>query len=111
MSYIGYLQKASAISSEFIQNNGLEQRDLRILEIIFINSFEPNSHLRVIDVIEITDFGSKATIHRCLIRMREAEVIEFFHEPGNYRVKYLKPAKKALSYFSKLEQAMLNAKV
>ena len=111
MSYLLYLKKATEISSEFVQNNGLEQRDIRILEIIFINSFQPNSHLRVNDVIEILDLGSRATIHRGLFRLRESEVIEFFHKPGNYRFKYLKPAKKAVNYFSQLEQTMLNAKI
>lgn len=110
MSYLAYLEKTLEITREFVQNNGLEQRDIRILEIIFINSFQLNSHLKVNDVIEILDLGSRATIHRGLYRLRESEIIEFFHKPGNYRFKYLKPAKKAENYFSKLEQTMLNVK-
>ena len=111
MSYLVYLKKVTEISNEFVQYNGLEQRDIKILEIIFINSFQPNSHLKVNDVIEVSELGSRATIHRGLYRLRESEVIEFFHKPGNYRFKYLKPTKKAVNYFSKLEQTMLSAKV
>lgn len=111
MSYLLYLKKSTEISNEFIQNNALEKRDLRILEIIYINSFHFNTHLMVSDVIEITDLGSRATIHRGLFRMRESEVIEFFHESRNYRSKYIKPAKKAVNYFRQLEQTMRNAKI
>jgi len=110
MSYVIYLKKATELSTEFVQTNGLEQRDIRILEIIFINSFQPISHLRINDIIGISDLGSRATIHRGLLRLRESEAIEIFYKLGNYRTKYLKLANKALVYFSKLEQTMLNAK-
>jgi hypothetical protein len=109
MIYFNYLLKATDISNEFVQTNFLEQRDIRILEIIFLNSFKPNTHLKVNDVIEISNLGSRATIHRGLYRLRESKVIDFFHKPGNYRFKYLMPAGKAVNYFSKLEQIMLTA--
>lgn len=111
MSYLMYLKKSIEISNEFIQNNGMDKRDLRILEIIFINSLETSFKLMVSDVIQIKDLGSRATIQRGLFRMRESEVIEFFHEPGNYRSKYIKPAKKAVNYFGKLEQTIRNEKI
>ena len=51
MIYFNYLLKSTEISNEFVQTNFLEQRDIRILEIIFLNSFNPNTHLKVSDVI------------------------------------------------------------
>ena len=111
MNFRNYLHPYTKLSLEFIQINDLEQRDLKILEIIFINSFPPNSYLTVNEIIGIEYLGSRATIHRGLLRLRESGVVDFFHQVGNYRTKYLRPTKKSLNYFNLLEQIMLNAKI
>ena len=110
MNFLKILKLEIEISNQFIHTNFLEYRDLRILEIIFLNSVPIDTCLTVNDIIVIKSLGSRATIHRALLRMRESDVIEFFHQSGNYRTKYLKPSAKALNYFSNLEQTMLTAK-
>jgi hypothetical protein len=110
MNFYLYLKKRIEFSNVFIESNALEYRDLRILEVIFLNSSPGNTYLNVNDIIVIKSLGSRATIHRALLRMRESEVIEFFHHAGDYRTKYLKPATKAVIYFSKLEHTMLTFK-
>ena len=106
MNFYLHIKNSIELSNKFIESNALEYRDLRILEIIFLNSLPSNKFLTVNDIISIKNLGSRATIHRALLRMRESEVIEFFHQGGDYRTKYLKPAAKSLNYFSKLEQTM-----
>ena len=107
MSIHHYLQAAAEISLDFIQENYLEHRDLKVLELIFINSRNSQTCLTVNDVIGTEHLGSRATIHRGLHRMRESGVIDFFNQSGNYRTKYLKPSSIADEYFRKLEKSML----
>ena len=104
-----FLQVSKEISLNFMQENYLEQRDLKILELIYINSDNPNSCLTVNDVIGTEYLGSRATIHRGLHRLRESDVIEFFNQSGNYRTKFLRPSKIAINYFRKLEVGMLES--
>ncbi len=110
MNFQNYLHISREISLDFIQVNCLEQRDLKILEVIFLNSFPPKNHITVNDLIGIEYLGSRATIHRGLYRLRESGIVDFFHKAGSYRTKYLRPTKKALNYYSMLEQIMLSKK-
>ena len=107
MKFYLHIKNSIEISNKFLESNALEYRDLRILDIIFLNSSPGNIHLTVNDIIIIKSLGSRATIHRALLRMRESEIIEFFYQQGNWRTKYLKPAPKAINYFNKLEQSIV----
>ena len=104
-----FLQISNEISLNFMQENYLEQRDIKILELIYINSHNSDSFLTVNDVIRTEYLGSRATIHRGLHRLRESDVIEFFNQSGNYRTKFLRPSKLAINYFRKLEVGMLES--
>jgi hypothetical protein len=107
MSIHHYLQASGKISLDFIQENYLEHRDLKVLELIYIHFRSSKTCLTVNDVIGTAHLGSRATIHRGLHRMRESGVIDFFNQSGNYRTKYLKPSSIADEYFRKLEKSML----
>jgi hypothetical protein len=111
MKLQNYLFTSREISLDFAKVNRLEQRDLRILEVIFLNSFPPKNHLTVSDVIGIEYLGSRATIHRGLYRLRQSGIVDFFHQSGCYRTKYLRLTKKALNYYSLIEQIMLGKKI
>jgi len=109
MNFYHYLKASSEISIAFAKENYLEQRDLKVLDLIFLNSNNPTTCLTVNDVISTEYLGSRATVHRGLLRMRESGVIEFFNQSGNYRTKYLRPTKLAEDYFRELEKSMLDA--
>jgi hypothetical protein len=104
-----FLQVSNEISLNFSQKNYLEQRDLKILELIYINSHNPDSCLTVNDVIGAEYLGSRATLHRCLHRLRESHLVEYFNLPGNYRTKFLRPSKIALDHFRKINVVLLES--
>jgi len=86
----------------------LDVKSYQLLSMIVLHAMNQKP-LNVSAAMKLNSIASPAILHRYVKILGKEQLIEVFNQGSNLRVKYLKPTKKALNYFSKLSQLMEKA--
>ncbi len=104
--YLQFLVSLHRVESQFICSNGIESRDLKILELIAVRNWL-NQPPKVTALTGLKEMGSPAVVHRSLLRLREANLVMVVQAVNDQRSKYLHPTPKSFEYFESLDLLML----
>lgn len=107
--YLNFLKIKHYLEDSFIEKMMIDRRSIRLLEYITIENLI-SQKVTVSQVINIERFGSPATIHRSLLKLRDSHLLFFAHKENNFRSKYPTATKITMAYFKILNDAMINSK-
>jgi hypothetical protein len=103
-AYFRFLQLTRAV--ETLPNGPLmDANESALLEAVVLHWHEGQT-MTVRDAIALSALGSPATLHKRITRLRHKDLLTTYSEPGDRRVKFLVPTKKALDYFDQLGQSL-----
>jgi DNA-binding MarR family transcriptional regulator len=102
--YLEFLSLVHGLTGNKYDLN-LDVKSYQLLSMIVLHAMNQKP-LNVSASMKLNSIASPATLHRYLKILEEQQLIELISQGTNLRAKYLKPTKKALNYFSKLNQLM-----
>lgn len=105
--YVNFLDTRHGIDDVFLKKYGIDQRCINLLESIARSQLN-SSPMTVSKLMHSGQFGSPATIHRSLSKLRDSNLIVFLHKGTNYRTKYPALTKESKEYFESLTKVLLN---
>jgi hypothetical protein len=105
--YINFLDTRHSIDDVLFKKYGIDQRCINLLESIARGQLN-SSPLTVSQLMHAGQFGSPATIHRSLSKLRDSNLLVFLHKGTNHRTKYPALTKESKEYFESLSRVLLN---
>lgn len=106
-AYLRFLELASAV--EALPGMDFFDPNHKALFEAIVLSWSKGRPLTVREAIGQAELGSPATLHKRLVRLREAELITVQSIEGDRRSKLLVPTEKGLDYISKFGNQLAQA--
>jgi hypothetical protein len=104
--YVNFLKIKHQFDDVFIKKYVIDQRSIKLLEFIATGQLN-SSPMTVSQLMHAGQFGSPATIHRSLSRLRDSNLLVFLHEGTNFRTKYPALTKDSKEYFESISKILL----
>ena len=106
-TYLRFLQLTRTIQA-LPDGLVMDANESALLEAIVVRWYEEDP-MTVREAINLTTFGSPATLHKRISRLREKDLLSNFNIEGDKRAKYLVPTSRTLDYFNQLGRTMHEA--
>ena len=105
--YINFLDTRHSIDDVFLEKYGVDQRCINLLESIARGQLN-SSPMTVTQLMHTGRFGSPATIHRSLSKLRDSNLLVFLHKGNSKKKKYPALTTESKEYFENLSRVLLN---
>lgn len=106
--YLKFLQYKHELDDAFIEKYAIDQRCLKFLEIIATSELN-SMPMTITQLMHEHQFGSPATIHRSLKKLRNSNLLIFLHKETNYRTKYPSLINESKIYFESTSRLLLKS--
>ena len=106
-AYLRFLQLAKVVQA-LPAGQEMDANEAALLEAVVLCWYE-NKPMTVREAIGLANFGSPATLHKRITRLREKEMLSTLNLEGDRRAKFLIPTERTLDYFKHLGQSMQEA--
>jgi len=103
-AYFRFLQLAKTFQAD-PSTMTMDANERALLDAVALRWFE-ESPMTVREAIALDHFGSPATLHKRISRLRKKDMLVAFNQEGDRRAKYLIPSEKTLKMFAELGDHM-----